>query len=249
MMNTRMHATAFGRLGLLLVLVLPAAVGGCWNPFRPLVSNQPAKIESAPVPNSPRHALDLFKWCWTNRDYDFYKEIFTADYRFEFASTDSAGNAYRTTPWTRDDELISAKNLFRSGTAGEPQASQITLVFEGRLTTAHDDRGDTVFTFPYHQMILVNNLTLTVTKTDGSAYRVNGGAKFYFVRGDSADIPIELGFPPDSTRWYIERWVDITTGTGVHALPVLPGVLPDRTDPYYEPATWGRLKTLYRPRV
>ena len=243
-----MNSARWGRaLVLLATAALTFALAGCWNPFRPLVSNQPGVIESAPVPDSPRHALDLFQWCWKNRDFTPYREIFTADYRFEFAATDSAGNAYRNTPWTRDDELISAKNLFQSGTAGEPQASQITLIFDGNLTAVPDDRRDssnTTFVYPFHQMIQIPNLTLTVTKSDGTAYRVTGGATFYFVSGDSADIPTDLGFPQDPNRWYIERWVDRTnTGPGSRAIPA---AWPARPETYIERATWGRLKAVYR---
>lgn len=247
-----MNATKRGIvLWMLAVATLGLAAGGCWNPFRPLVSNQPGVIQSAPVPDSPRHALDLFQWCWANRDYNLYREIFSADYRFEFAATDSAGNAYRNTPWTRDDELTSAKNLFQSGTASEPQASQITLTFDGSLRAVPDDRGDTTFTWPTHQMILVNNLTLIVTKTDGTAYRVTGGAKFYFVSGDSADIPTDLGFKHDPNRWYIERWVDLTNGSpGTRVTPLPPdAAVPSRPDLYFESTTWGRLKTEYLPRI
>jgi len=29
-------------------------------------------------------------------------------------------------------------------------------------------------------------------------------------RGDSAAIPGDLGVGPDSTRWYLDRWIDKT---------------------------------------
>ena len=59
------------------------------------------------------------------------------------------------------------------------------------------------------------------------------------VRGDSAAIPAELGFGPDSTRWYIERWEDETLSSGSRTLPVA-APQPARN------TTWGMILTLYR---
>jgi hypothetical protein len=90
-----------------------------------------------------------------------------------------------------------------------------------------------------------------VTKSDGSAYRVTGGAKFYFVSGDSADIPADLGFRRDPNRWYIQRWVDLTNGNpGTRVTPVPPdAALPSRPDLAFETVTWGRLKRDYHPLI
>src|SRR5436190_4077467 len=95
-------------LAVLAVVAASLALPGCTHhgfelPFEPAA-------DPAPLADSPRHALQLFNWCWDNRDYDHYRTLFTADYRFEFMADDSAGNAYRDVPWTRDDELISARN-------------------------------------------------------------------------------------------------------------------------------------------
>jgi hypothetical protein len=190
----------------------------------------------------------LFRWCWENRDISKYKELFTDDYRFAFSITDTAGDPYRGNPWTREDEIASATNLFGSGTASEPAASSITLVFDGNLT-AHDDfrQGKTA---RWHQQIQISNLTLTITKSDGSAVRVTGGALFYMVRGDSALIPKGLGFGPDSTRWYFERWEDQTNiGSGAASIAPAPNV---RAAPagfgFPETMSWGHVKVDWLPR-
>ena len=99
---------------LALVASLGLAAAGCFNPFRPQVSGQTFVISPAPVPTTARDLIMLFKWCWENRDIARYKTLFTDDYRFAFAITDSAGNGYRTNPWIRTDEIISATNLFGS---------------------------------------------------------------------------------------------------------------------------------------
>lgn len=59
----------------------------------------------------------------------------------------------------------------------------------------------------------------------------------YLVRGDIAS-GLTASQPADSTHWYIYRWVDITVGSA-------PPVTPDSPLPA-NPATWGKVKGLYR---
>ena len=234
------------------LVALAALTSGCFNPFRPLIAAFTTHVAPPPSPTGPREVALLFKWCWENRDVPNYRELFTDDYQFAFAITDSAGNPFRNTPWRREDELTSAQNLFVGGSATEPAASSITLIFDGDLTPGRDFRDGKIY--PWHQTIQITNLTLTVNRTDGSAYRVTGRALFFMVRGDSALIPQELkdrGFAPDSNRWYMERWEDQTTSTGgASAAPAFqwsaapaPRALTTPT----QPMTWGRLKRLYLP--
>ena len=160
----------------------------------------------APSPDSPENAVRLFAWCWENLDIDHYREVFTDDYNFAFSQADTAGEFYRINPWTREDELLSAANIFRD-------ALSITVAFNGPLTSQPDPRPGKEE--PWHQQIEIPKLTLTINWKDGSRSKVTGGALFFAVRGDSAAIPPELiqhGFGPDPGRWYIERWEDQTGG-------------------------------------
>src|SRR5204863_459164 len=65
-----------------------------------------------PDPSSAVGVLRLYEWCWNERDPVLYREIFTDDYQFQFAQTDSAGNAYRDRALTREEELHIAANSF-----------------------------------------------------------------------------------------------------------------------------------------
>jgi hypothetical protein len=193
-------------LGLLLVCGLAT---GCFNPFRPLVSSQRGVSEPAPTPNTPRNIVLLFRWCWENRAIDEYREVFTDDYSFQFAQLDTAGNAFRDRPWTREDEMISATNLFVGGSAAEAPADRITLDFTNTLREFPDSRPGKDPKWHKEFRVEVN---LRVTRGE-STLEVRGPGLFFVVRGDSAAIPEELvarGFQPDSNRWYIERWVDET---------------------------------------
>lgn len=239
----------------LLALPALAALTGCFNPFDPLVSTARVASTPAPVPNTERNVIRLFEWCWKYRGIKEYEEIFTDDYRFQFALGDSAGNAYRDAPYTREDELRSATGLF-VGTADRSPASDIQLDLDKSLTALPDDRPGK--NNKWHRSIRTKvNLKVTIDRGSGpEVNEVNGYAKFYVVRGDSAVIPPELaarGFLPDSNRWWIERWEDETLPAGGTALaPEGPGTASARrvASPaaakggllQYVESTFGRVK-------
>jgi hypothetical protein len=217
----------------LAVIALLACSSGCFNPFDPRIASTAVNATPPPAPDSPVGIVDLFQWCWRNRAYDSYQELFTDNYRFEFATGDSAGNLYRDAPWTRTDELATAQHLFVTGTPSQPPASSITLDWTQDLSVDVDARpGKTDTT--YHRLITAQVL-LRVNLTDGTQ-EVRGPVYFNVTRGDSAIIPPELiqrGFKPDSHRWYIERWVDGTLQSGAFAARPAPleSARPSRRDP------------------
>ena len=83
-----------------VAMLVPLA--GCFNPFRPDILSQRV-TSTAPTPDSPQNAVKLFQWCWVNRGVDEYRELFTDDYVFISAGTDSAGNQNRDIQARRDD--------------------------------------------------------------------------------------------------------------------------------------------------
>lgn len=203
-------------IAIALLAVLAASAGGCFNPFDPRVSTERIASTPAPVPSSASNAVLLFEWCWKNRGLKEYEELFTDDYRFQFAEADSAGNLYRDVPYTREDELRSAEGIF-VGTADHPAASDIQLDFDNTLIPLNDDRPGKNAT--WHKSIRTRvDLKVTLDRGNGpEVNEVHGYAKFYLVRGDSAAIPPELaqrGFKPDPNRWWIERWEDETLPSG-----------------------------------
>jgi hypothetical protein len=216
---------------LIAFLTAGLLVAGCSQRASKLPSAPSTPVEPVPVADSPRHVLDLLQWALTHRDSTLYHSLFTADFQFEFSATDTAGTPYRITPWSLEDEFISSKNLCSD-------TSAITLIFDGNLTPTHDDRGDSTFFWPTHELITANSLTLTITKNDGTAWRVTGGAKFYFVSGDSASVP--SGMQADPRHWYIQRWVDMTnSGFGGITRTEILRAMPTRR------ITWGQIKVYY----
>jgi hypothetical protein len=254
---------------LLIVAALLLGAVGCYNPFDPLLAKSATNSRPAPLPNSPTGVVDLFRWCWQNRAYDEYQDIFTDNYRFEFASGDSAGTYYAGTPWTRSDELATAQHIFITGTPSQPPATSVTLNFTQDLSVDPDPRDGKRDTTYHRQITALVNLRVFFAE---SGFEVTGPVYFNVIRGDSAIIPPQLvarGFKPDPNRWYIERWVDGTlhtnaaipapdinragraragpTGTAPAAeLPASAGA-PPRTPVIAVPTTWGAIKVLWGP--
>lgn len=244
-----MNSRTFLRLAPLAAAALAIALGasGCFNPFAPQMAATRGISTPPPVPNTPQNVLRLFEWCWNNRAINEYSEIFTADYVFQFAATDSNGNRYRDAPWTREDEIISATHLFVGGSPTEPPARDCHLDL-GTNLIVQDNNAKGVDP-RWHKMI-APTVTLMID-TDQQSFRINGVARFFVVRGDSAEIPQELkdaGFAPDSNRWYIERWEDETLPAGGAAVRRAPsaGAVPAGTTPSYADVSWGAIKVAYR---
>lgn len=253
----------------LAALALVAALAGCYNPFSPRIAPVLGNSKPAPAPSSPTNLMRLFEWCYNNQAIAEYREIFTDDYRFYFSPLDSAGEDWRGQPYTREDEMISATNLFVGGSATEPPASSIRLaldrnffIFPDPDYTAWDPTGT------WHKNIRTT-VTLVIGTEDGSSTEITGHANFYMVRGDSAVIPEELrnrGFGPDPNRWYIRRWNDETAqseGPMMASLDGRSGPLAARAggavaaarsrgaaplSGQYLGLTWGAIKSYYRYR-
>ncbi len=236
--------------GALLLLGL----GGCFNPFDPLIAPTTGIYVPPPTPDSPQGVIRLFAWCWNNRDATIYQQLFTDDYVFVFADADTAGNQYRDDPLDREEELNIARNLFEGGGAASP-ASSITLVLDATLYPLPDSRRGKD---PKWHKQIPTGVNLTIKTEEGVEYSVTGNATFFVVRGDSALIPSDLSLRPDSTRWYIERWEDYTGNAALTPPPLEPASRAGiraagaaaRPTSAAEPVptlyrTWGFLKAAY----
>ncbi len=202
--------------------------------------NAPAVVSTPPL-DTPVHVLQAFKYAYENRDLALFSRLFSEDFVFAFAETDSAGSGFRNRPWMLEDELLSATHLFAGG-GPEPPADRISLDFTNVLTDFPSSRpGDDP---KWHREIRAE-VNLRITRGQ-SLLEVRGAGLFFFVRGDSAAIPADLaaqGERPDSTRWWIDRWEDETASSAAPAARVHPtGV--DNPNPT-QTLTWGAIKASY----
>jgi len=240
-MASRSRRRWTGRAG---QLALALAVAGC--------SGSRSRHLTQPVPDpgfratSPASAVRLFEWCWDHRNLDRYRELISDDFLFACAPADSAGGAFPGGALTRFDEIESARHLF-VGAGTRPRANSITLQLDQNLVAERDGRpgkGNTT----YHQAIVT--WYMLRIETDADDFQVTGAARFFLTRGDSALIPadlVALGFRPDSTCWYIERWEDETLGSLASRVAAREGPRAPslRAQPARKP-TWCDIKALYQ---
>jgi len=186
--------------------------------------------DQAPQADSPYGAAQRLLWSYDHQDFERYRRLFTADYRFLFFEYDASGTAYRQVPWTREDELIAAKELFDG-------SATIRHVEDGVRGLADLRPGKNR---RWHQVVEIP-IRVLVRLDDGSTYFIRGTDLFACTRGDSAEIPVELGVPPDSTTWYVDTWYETyftmwgNAARRVDADTASPGLV-----------TWGFLKVLFR---
>jgi hypothetical protein len=237
--------------GLVMALAL-VVLSGCFNPFDPQVQGV-GITEPPPNPDSPGNLLRLLQWCYENRAIFEYRELFDNDYRFVFGVLDPDGNAYRTNPWTREDEVESTTHLFQGGDANQPAATSIVIIFDKTFRITDDVNHPGLG----HKLIRTS-VILRLTDANQTQREVQGFANFFMVRGDSASIPEELrkrGFGPDPNRWYIYRHEDDTLpeddGVQSAAIPVARIASAPAADPISSTfeqivCSWGALKHQYR---
>jgi hypothetical protein len=205
-----------------------------------------------PAADSPTAMLRLFEWVYNTKADGTHRTLFTEDFRFDFDPVDSAGLAYQTTPWGRDDELASATHLFVGGKVDQSPAISVVFTLDRNLIVTPDPRCIAWDPDGRWHASVRTQLYLRFQCPDGAAFDISGAATFSLVRGDSALIPEDLiarGFRPDSTRWWIGRCLDETAhgdgGGGGAARPSARRPPPLKAQPS-RPFTWGMVKVLYR---
>src|SRR5688572_12472461 len=177
-----------------LATLIVTGLAGCFNPFRPNLAPDGGVPEAPPSPGSAVGVLELFEWCWDHRNLPTYRELFTEDFRFQFALGDSAGNSFQGRATNRDEELAIATNLFVGGGDSQaPPANRITLDWLQPLRAVNDTR---VGKHPRWHQEVATAFRLDID-TDGEDFTLTGTSRFFCVRGDSALLPeelIDLGF-------------------------------------------------------
>ncbi len=189
--------------------------------------------DPVPSPSTPQGAVRLLQWCWNDMDTTRYREVFTDDFQFVFSLADSAGNQFWDDPFGREEMLLSARHLFAGGGSASSAAS-IVFTLDDNLFALDDSRPGK--DSRWHKLV-PTGLNLGIETLDLLDLHVTGAVTFFVVRGDSAAIPADLGFAPDSARWYVERIEDGTLGSSLSAAVRSPQPSAN--------ATWGRILALY----
>lgn len=188
-------------LGVLAFASLLASAG-CGT--RIIDLREPPDPDPVPQPTTAVAAVERLEWAWRHRNVDAYRDLFTADFRFECVSDTAAASLVLY----REAELEFARRLFQTGGGGNPPAISVSCDIPRPLIEQPGEGGARWS----RQVVLAFAAGVRVPNGD---YRVlSYNMKIHAVRGDVARIPQELidaGYRADSTRWWIERWEDSIT--------------------------------------
>ena len=228
----------FRNLPIVLVLLLASCAS---ETTKPQTKQQPPLTAN----DTPQHAVERFIGAYEQKKVSEYANLFTGDFTYEFSnSTDPDLVTKYSTGWFTPDETASSAHLFQGYTPqGQPfaqAASSINIDFANTLPIDDSDGGIDPATHKY-LFTRVDGL-IVIPPSSGSQDPINylienNTNTFYLVRGDQASS-LTASQPADSTHWYIYRWADVTavSASPIHTELPLPA----------QPATWGRLKALYR---
>jgi hypothetical protein len=222
------------RLGLIVL-----ALAGCSSSTAP---PPPTHQQTGfPANDTPQHAVQRLVAAYEHKARAEYQGVFTGDFTYEFSnSTDPALVQQYSTGWFKIDEKESSNHLFSGFTppGGYPlaAASAIHVSFASTLPSDDNTSNDPVT----HKVLLTRvdgEVDVPQTGSEPLTYLISNNLnELHLVRGDAA-AGLDSTQAADSTRWYIYRWVDLTSGTPS----------PARSPLATQPATWGKLKGLYHP--
>jgi len=172
---------------------------------------------------------------YEQKNLDSYRAMFTNDFSYEFSSeTDPTLVQKFGDNWSKDDEITSARHLFRGYSPADgpslPPASSIDI----DLSETTPSGTDTVvgldpathkfFAAQINGTITVGGDTAPIVYTISNNYDV-----FYLIRGDAA-VNLDPSQPADTDHWYVYRWLDRTQSVSSGTV------------------TWGAVKALYRAK-
>jgi len=218
----------------LLASVLAA---GCSSVF-PI---EPLRWPRLPPNDTPEHAIQRFYLSYEKKMAQEYEDMFTGDFLFQFSTLDPLLRQQYSTGWFKDDEKISARNLFQGGTnsAGEymqPATSIELTLAKTQPVNDTEGRDSTQYKMLFTPLDGVIEVPNPQNPADPTKYIMSGNQhRFYLVRGDVAQ-GLTTRQPADASHWYIWKWNDETVQLGG-----APGSL-ETSQPAPGPTTWGRVK-------
>ncbi len=216
-------------LGVLCIAVLGMSCSE--DPIQPVPSPEPTN-------DTPSNTIARFTWMYQQKRADAFEKLLTGDFTFEFSNAADPNLVQKySTGWFKEDEKISAENLFRGGVnqdgVFQPAALQIAVTFGSTAPTGDNGSGRN----PEVYKVLYTTVDVSIEVPGDLTYVVGQGTpqfhRFFLVRGDYADS-LDADQPADSLHWYIWNWRDES--------PPLKAEEPLSN----QSATWGLVKAVYR---
>lgn len=219
--------------GLAAALLLVLSLAGCSTTE---VVRSGGSGSSGPLADSPTGVVARLLWAYDHRDADVHAGLFTGDYQFVFASSDSVGAPFRAIPWGLTYEVVSAHHLFVGG-GTEPAATSIRTSIAGSVQypgpgKLHDFPDPRPGKDPSAHRVVVAEIALTIGREIGDLV-ARGNESFFVVRGDSARVT-----GGNANQWYVERWEEQSADIGLLAKA-------SGTGSVAATPSWGAIKVLY----
>jgi len=180
------HALAAGLLTCAIGLPLLACSK---HPTRPIVRA-----------DSPTAVVQRFRTAWIERDTLAFRSCLAETFfGYGSACIDSTGHLFLQIGPGRDSSIVAAARLFRLGSASHPPAVWIDV----RIDSFELQPGarDSI-----HERDAFGTASVVIRTPSGTLH-LGGFTGFHLVRGD---VPLAI-LPPDSTRWFIQNWLDLVT--------------------------------------
>jgi hypothetical protein len=249
--------TTLLRLWLVALLILGCvSVWGCGDEDEILAPPPP---DPYPLNKTPRGAIQRFVAVYEAKDSTAYSRLFTGDFRFEFSNSadPDLANEYAS-GWFKEDEQISATNLFRGGVNNDGvfQAGALSIDLALIVASPQGDtamgRDSTKSKYLFTPVNLTIQLPPSADDPEGSTFVVGGADpavhRFFLVRGDAANS-LSTDQPADAAHWYIWYWRDESTVTSRSEPPSENELYGETNHPRMVESksnTWGQVKGLYR---
>jgi hypothetical protein len=229
-----MTVRTFGVLAIFAVLFGPGCSG---NPASP----KPAALTLA-ANDTPTNAAARLVGSYEQKNQNAFAGMLTGDFNFEFStSTDPTLVQQYPTGWLRMDESESSSHLFSGYTppGGVPLPAAASIVITLADSTPVDDNTSGID--PATHKVLATRVDGAITVPQSGSQPLtylitNNFDAFYFVRGDVA-VGLDSTQVADAQHWYVYKWIDQTQ----NYIP-----RPNSRAILTQPASWGRLKALYR---
>ena len=179
------HALDAGFMAGTIVLAL---LGCSKNPTRPVVR----------AVESPTAVVERFRKAWIQRDTLALRSCLAQAFVYASACVDSTGAAYFAIGPHRDSTLLAVARLFRRGSATHPPAISIDVRIDSMEVYLAPE--DTI-----RERDALGTASVVI-QTPSETLNLGGFTGFHLVRGDIALAPTD---PPDSTRWFIQHWIEV----------------------------------------
>ncbi len=174
-------------------------------------SKSAAKPDARPAPTGgTAAAMQALEHAYQDRNPDALDALYSADYEYLVKPSGSDATTFPT--FTRDDELLAARNLFRGvqrdGRTAMPPAQSIDVTMTGLSENADPEHPDSA---AFYRLVVCKEFALNMKLQNGEVAKTTPSLHvFQLVRGDAAVRTSAQ--TADPKRWYIRRWVDDANG-------------------------------------